>query len=81
MAHVLEVQLPSKTDVNITLGIAFTVLLLIPWKSLTPEAARERPRLIRCLRTKKHVARTAEITSKQMKEMAMIDQAEFSKLG
>jgi hypothetical protein len=80
MAHVIEVQLSSKTAVNIKLGIAFTSRLLIPWNSRTREA-RGRSRLTRCLRTKKQVASTADMASREMKEIAMIDHAEFSKLG
>lgn len=60
--------------------MAFTSLLLIPWNSLTHEA-RGRSRLMRCLRTKKQVASTADMASNEMKDMAMIDHAEFSKLG
>lgn len=80
MAHVLEVQLSSKTAVNIKLGIAFTSRLLIPWNSRTREA-RGRSRLTRCLRTKKQVANTADMASREMKAIAIIDHAEFSKLG
>ena len=36
---------------------------------------------MRCLRTKKQVASTADMASREMKEIAMIDHAEFSKLG
>ena len=36
---------------------------------------------MRCLRTKKQVANTADMASKEMKEIAMIDHAEFSKLA
>lgn len=80
MAHVLDVQLSSKTAVNMRLGIAFTKRLLIPWNSLT-RAPRGLSRLMRCLRTKKHVASTADMASREIKEIAMIDQAESSKLG
>lgn len=80
MAHVLEVQLSSKTVVKIRLGIAFTKRLLIPWNSRTRETLG-RCRLMRCLRTKKQVASTADMASREIKEIAMIDHAEFSKLG
>lgn len=73
-------QLSSRTDVNRRLGIAFTNWLLIPWNSLTLEVLGC-SRLIRCLRTKKHVASTADIASRDMKEMAIIDHAEFSIVG
>jgi hypothetical protein len=36
---------------------------------------------MRFLRTKKQVASTADIASSEIKDMAMIDHAEFSKLG
>lgn len=80
MAHVTEVQLSSRTFVNIKDGIAFTRRLPIPWNSRTLEAWG-RSLLIRCLRTKKHVAKTADIASNEMKEMAIMDHAEFSALG
>jgi hypothetical protein len=80
MAHVVEVQLSSRTEVNVRLGIAFTKRLLIPWNSRTREE-RGRSLLMRCLRTKKQVANTADIARRDMKEIAIIDHAEFSKLG
>lgn len=36
---------------------------------------------MRCLRTKKQVASTADIANREMNEIAMIDHAEFSKVG
>lgn len=36
---------------------------------------------MRCLRTKKQVASTADIASREINEIAMIDHAEFSKVG
>ena len=36
---------------------------------------------MRCLRTKKQVAKTADIANREMNDIAMIDHAEFSKLG
>lgn len=80
MAHVIEVQLSSRTLVNIRLGMAFTKRLLIPWNSRTL-GAWGRSLLIRCLRTKKQVASTADMANNEMKEIAMIDHAEFSALG
>lgn len=62
------------------LGIAFTNLLLIPWNSRIL-GTLGCSRLIRCLRTKKHVANTADIASSDMKDIAIIDHAEFSKVG
>lgn len=77
MAHVIEVQLSSKTEVKIKLGIAFTNRPLIPWNSRTQEA-RGLSCLMRCPRTKKQVASTADMASREIKEIAMIDHAEFS---
>jgi len=80
MAHVADVQLSSKTEVKIRLGIAFTNRLLIPWNSRML-GGLGCSRLIWCLRTKKHVASTADIASNDMKDMIIIDHAEFSKVG
>lgn len=80
MAHVDEVQLSSTTAVKIRLGIALTSRLLIPWNSRTCDD-RGLSRLMRFLRTKKQVASTADIASSEIKDMAIIDHAEFSKLG
>lgn len=79
MAHVADVLLSSKTEVKRKLGIAFTNRLLIPWNSRM--FCLGCVRLMRCLRTKKHVASTADTASNVMKDMAIIDHAEFSKVG
>ena len=80
MAHVADVQLSSKTEVKIRQGIAFTNRLLIPWNSRML-GGLGCSWLIRCLRTKKHVASTADIASNDMNDMAIIDHAVFSKVG
>lgn len=80
MAQDDDVLLSSCTFVKIRLGIALTNWLLIPWNSRVT-GILPLSRLIWCLLTKKQVARTAAIASSDVKEIAMIDQAEFSYTG
>jgi hypothetical protein len=66
--------------VKIRLGIALTNRLFIPWNSRV-WGSRALSRLIWCLLAKKHAARIADITSSDINEIAMIDQAEFAYVG
>lgn len=80
IAHEIEVDDSSQTPVNTVVGMRLREFMVIRGKSLSLRD-RIRRRLTRCLRTKKQVASTADMARRDMKEIAMIDHAEVSKLG